>query len=115
MRLTLTNLFCHTLPCSLTYLEGSHPSIFSSVCLQTWGFPNWHTVRVLILALLLTNCMCSQQDEGQESLEEELDVLVLDDEGDQVSYSPMVCPPVTPKMVLKKEASVCLLFPIMLT
>ncbi|XP_069327509.1 catenin delta-1 isoform X3 [Eulemur rufifrons] len=26
------------------------------------------------------------QDEGQESLEEELDVLVLDDEGDQVSY-----------------------------
>ncbi|KAK7822322.1 hypothetical protein U0070_014421 [Myodes glareolus] len=55
------------------------------------------------------------QDEGQESLEEELDVLVLDDEGDQVSYSPMVCPPVTPKMVLKKEASVCLLFPIMLT
>ncbi|XP_041495632.1 catenin delta-1 isoform X7 [Microtus oregoni] len=29
------------------------------------------------------------QDEGQESLEEELDVLVLDDEGDQVSYSPM--------------------------
>ncbi|XP_055455949.1 catenin delta-1 isoform X4 [Psammomys obesus] len=29
------------------------------------------------------------QDEGQESLEEELDVLVLDDEGHQVSYSPM--------------------------
>uniref|UniRef100_E9Q903 Catenin delta 1 n=2 Tax=Mus musculus TaxID=10090 RepID=E9Q903_MOUSE len=29
------------------------------------------------------------QDEGQESLEEELDVLVLDDEGNQVSYSPM--------------------------
>ncbi|XP_076425906.1 catenin delta-1 isoform X5 [Peromyscus maniculatus bairdii] len=29
------------------------------------------------------------QDEGQESLEEELDVLVLDDEGDRVSYSPM--------------------------
>ncbi|XP_076785090.1 catenin delta-1 isoform X7 [Arvicanthis niloticus] len=28
-------------------------------------------------------------DEGQESLEEELDVLVLDDEGNQVSYSPM--------------------------
>lgn len=62
------------------------------------------------MALLLTNCMCSQQDEGQESLEEELDVLVLDDEGDRVSYSPMVCPPVTPKMVLKKEASVCPLF-----
>lgn len=59
--------------------------------------------------------MCSQQDEGQESLEEELDVLVLDDEGDQVSYSPMVGPPVIPKMVLKKEASVCLPFPIMLT
>ncbi|XP_014448040.1 catenin delta-1 isoform X4 [Tupaia chinensis] len=29
------------------------------------------------------------QDEGQESLEEELDVLVLDDKGDQVSYPPM--------------------------
>ncbi|XP_029062985.1 catenin delta-1 isoform X8 [Monodon monoceros] len=29
------------------------------------------------------------QDEGQESLEEEVDVLVLDDEGDQVSYPPM--------------------------
>lgn len=29
------------------------------------------------------------QDEGQESLEEELDVLVLDDEGNQVSYPPM--------------------------
>ncbi|KAL2806049.1 catenin delta-1 isoform 1B [Daubentonia madagascariensis] len=29
------------------------------------------------------------QDEGQESLEEELDVLVLDDEGDQVSYPPV--------------------------
>ena len=26
--------------------------------------------------------MCSQQDEGQESLEEELDVLFLDDEGE---------------------------------
>ncbi|XP_054419659.1 catenin delta-1 isoform X4 [Pteronotus mesoamericanus] len=29
------------------------------------------------------------QDEGQESLQEELDVLVLDNEGDQVSYPPM--------------------------
>ncbi|XP_022447634.1 catenin delta-1 isoform X2 [Delphinapterus leucas] len=29
------------------------------------------------------------QDEGQESLEEEVDVLVLDDEGDQMSYPPM--------------------------
>nr|KAF6342693.1 catenin delta 1 [Pipistrellus kuhlii] len=29
------------------------------------------------------------QDEGQESLEEELDVLVLDEEGDQVSFPPM--------------------------
>ncbi|XP_036618268.1 catenin delta-1 isoform X7 [Trichosurus vulpecula] len=29
------------------------------------------------------------QEEGQESLEEELDVLVLDDEGDQLSYPPM--------------------------
>ncbi|KAF6332829.1 catenin delta 1 [Rhinolophus ferrumequinum] len=29
------------------------------------------------------------QDEGQESLEDELDVLVLDEEGDQVSYPPM--------------------------
>lgn len=29
------------------------------------------------------------QDEGQESLEEELDVLVLDEEGDQVSLPPM--------------------------
>ncbi|XP_007455754.1 PREDICTED: catenin delta-1 isoform X1 [Lipotes vexillifer] len=28
------------------------------------------------------------QDEGQESLEEEVDVLVLDDEGDQMSYPP---------------------------
>lgn len=39
-----------------------------------------------------------------------MDVLVLDDEGNQVSYSPMVCPPVTPKMVLRKEVAVCLLF-----
>lgn len=54
--------------------------------------------------------MCSQQDEGQESLEEELDVLVLDDEGNQVSYPPMVCPPVTPKMVLRKEVPMCLFF-----
>lgn len=46
--------------------------------------------------------MCSQQDEGQESLEEELDVLVLDDEGDQVSNPSMVCPPATPKMVLEE-------------
>lgn len=29
------------------------------------------------------------QDERQESLEEELDVLVLDEEGDQVSPPPM--------------------------
>lgn len=62
------------------------------------------------MALLLTNCMCSQQDEGQESLEEELDVLVLDDEGHQVSYSPMVCPPVTPKMVPRKATPVCPVF-----
>ena len=54
--------------------------------------------------------MCSQQDEGQESLEEELDELVLDDEGNQVSYPPMVCPPVTPKIILRKEVPVCLLF-----
>ncbi|XP_057173556.1 catenin delta-1 isoform X4 [Ursus arctos] len=47
------------------------------------------------------------QDEGQESLEEELDVLVLDDEGDQVSNPSMVCPPATPKIVLRKEAPVC--------
>lgn len=67
-------------------------------------------LEILTLALLLTNCMCSQQDEGQESLEEELDVLVLDDEGNQVSYPPMVCPPVTPKMVLRKEVPMCLLF-----
>lgn len=46
--------------------------------------------------------MCSQQDEGQESLEEELDVLVLDDEGDQVSSPSMVCPPATPKIVLEE-------------
>lgn len=51
--------------------------------------------------------MCSQQDEGQESLEEELDVLVLDDEGDQVSYPSMVCPPATRKIILRKEAPVC--------
>ena len=36
--------------------------------------------------------MCSQQDEGQESLEEELDVLFLDDEGEPMSCPPMVCP-----------------------
>uniref|UniRef100_A0A2K5DU28 Catenin delta 1 n=1 Tax=Aotus nancymaae TaxID=37293 RepID=A0A2K5DU28_AOTNA len=42
------------------------------------------------------------QDEGQESLEEELDVLVLDDEGGQVSYPSMVCPSVTPKIVLEE-------------
>uniref|UniRef100_A0A8I3P8T7 Catenin delta 1 n=1 Tax=Canis lupus familiaris TaxID=9615 RepID=A0A8I3P8T7_CANLF len=42
------------------------------------------------------------QDEGQESLEEELDVLVLDDEGDQVSNPSMVCPPATPKMVFEE-------------
>ncbi|XP_004409342.1 PREDICTED: catenin delta-1 isoform 3 [Odobenus rosmarus divergens] len=47
------------------------------------------------------------QDEGQESLEEELDVLVLDDEGDQVSNPSMVCPSATPKIVLRKEAPVC--------
>lgn len=41
--------------------------------------------------------MCSQQDEGQESLEEE-----LDDEGDQVSNPSMVCPPATPKIVLEE-------------
>ncbi|XP_042760596.1 catenin delta-1 isoform X7 [Panthera tigris] len=37
------------------------------------------------------------QDEGQESLEEE-----LDDEGDQVSNPSMVCPPATPKIVLEE-------------
>ncbi|XP_029811904.1 catenin delta-1 isoform X4 [Suricata suricatta] len=42
-------------------------------------------------------------DEGQESLEEELDVLVLDDEGDQVSNPSMVCPPATPKVVLEER------------
>lgn len=46
--------------------------------------------------------MCSQQDEGQESLEEEMDVLVLDEEGDQVSYPPMVCPPVTPTTIMEE-------------
>lgn len=50
--------------------------------------------------------MCSQQDEGQESLEEEVDVLVLDDEGDQMSYSPMVCPSATPKIILE-EGGLC--------
>ncbi|ELW46876.1 Catenin delta-1 [Tupaia chinensis] len=55
------------------------------------------------------------QDEGQESLEEELDVLVLDDKGDQVSYPPMVCPPVTPKIVLEEGGSFVLAcLPIML-
>ncbi|XP_054419657.1 catenin delta-1 isoform X2 [Pteronotus mesoamericanus] len=42
------------------------------------------------------------QDEGQESLQEELDVLVLDNEGDQVSYPPMVCPPATPKITTEE-------------
>ncbi|XP_023378377.1 catenin delta-1 isoform X2 [Pteropus vampyrus] len=41
-------------------------------------------------------------DEGQDSLEEELDVLVLDEEGDQVSYPPMVCPPATPKIITEE-------------
>ncbi|XP_034492914.2 catenin delta-1 isoform X2 [Marmota flaviventris] len=45
------------------------------------------------------------QDEGQESLEEELDELVLDDKGDQVSYPTMVCPPVIPKIVLEEGGS----------
>lgn len=49
--------------------------------------------------------MCSQQDEGQESLEEELDELVLDDKGDQVSYPTMVCPPVIPEIVLEEGGS----------
>ncbi|KAM4848523.1 catenin delta-1 isoform X6 [Urocitellus parryii] len=44
------------------------------------------------------------QDEGQESLEEELDELVLDDKGDQVSYPTMVCPP---RLSLRKEVPVC--------
>lgn len=47
--------------------------------------------------------MCSQQDEGQESLEEELDVLFLDDEGDPMSYPPMVCPLAAPRMVLEER------------
>lgn len=50
--------------------------------------------------------MCSQQDEGQESLEEEMDVLVLDEEGNQVSYPPMVCPSVTPKTITE-EGGLC--------
>nr|XP_021586301.1 catenin delta-1 isoform X3 [Ictidomys tridecemlineatus] len=45
------------------------------------------------------------QDEGQESLEEELDELVLDDKGDQVSYPTMVCPLVIPKIVLEEGGS----------
>nr|XP_027799968.1 catenin delta-1 isoform X1 [Marmota flaviventris]XP_027799969.1 catenin delta-1 isoform X1 [Marmota flaviventris] len=45
------------------------------------------------------------QDEGQESLEEELDELVLDDKGDQVSYPTMVRPPVIPKIVLEEGGS----------
>lgn len=43
--------------------------------------------------------MCSQQDEGQEPLEEELDVLFVDDEGYPMSYPPMVCPLATPKII----------------
>lgn len=50
--------------------------------------------------------MCSQQDEGQESLEDELDVLVLDEEGDQVSYPPMVCRPV-PHKIITAEGGPC--------
>lgn len=46
--------------------------------------------------------MCSQPDEGQESLQEELDVLVLHEEGDQVSYPPMVCPPATPRIITEQ-------------
>lgn len=63
---------------------------------------------------ILTNCMCSQQDEGQESLEEELDVLVLDEEGDQVSLPPMVCSLATPRSSLRKEALCASGLPIML-
>lgn len=51
--------------------------------------------------------MCSQQDEGQESLEEELDVLVLDEEGDQVSLPPMVCSLATPKIIAEEGGPVC--------
>lgn len=95
--LALTCLGC--LPCTLNIVCSLY---------KCWDFPSiWHTLRDSYLGLLLTNCMCSQQDEGQESLEEELDVLVLDDEGNQVSYSPVVCPPVTPKMVLRKEVPLC--------
>lgn len=73
----------------------------------TFRGPGTHTHTGFLSVFILTNCMCSQQDEGQESLEEELDVLVLDDEGDQVSYPPMVCPLVTPRLSLRKEAPVC--------
>lgn len=69
------------------------------------SFPRSGTHMRFLSLLILTNCMCSQQDEGQDSLEEELDVLVLDDEGGQVSYPSMVCPSVTPKIVLEEGGS----------
>ncbi|XP_023612333.1 catenin delta-1 isoform X2 [Myotis lucifugus] len=47
------------------------------------------------------------QDEGQESLEEELDVLVLDEEGDQVSLPPVVCSLATPKIIAEEGGPVC--------
>lgn len=72
----------------LVLFEFTSFGIFPGSGTHSWGS--------YFLTLILTNCMCSQPDEGQDSLEEELDVLVLDDEGDQVSYPPMVCPPATP-------------------
>ncbi|XP_010606602.1 catenin delta-1 isoform X4 [Fukomys damarensis] len=44
---------------------------------------------LMLFAVHTNPCMCSRQDEGQESLQEELDVLVLDDEGAPVSYPSM--------------------------
>lgn len=68
----------------------------ASSCLtsQMWGFSlGLHSfVRFLFPCSPTDTWHVSQQDEGQESLQEELDVLFVDDEGEPVSCPAMVCP-----------------------
>lgn len=111
--LTPTDLFAHYSP-FLPFLEYLAPHLLLTCFIWVYRCEAFsprsgtHSWSSHFLTPLLTNCMCSQQDEGQESLEEELDVLVLDDEGDQMSYPPMVCPPATPKpSSLRMEVPLC--------
>ena len=75
----------------LVLFEFTDVGVFPGSGTHSWGS--------CFLTHLLTNRMCSQQDEGQEPLEEELDVLFVDDEGYPMSYPPMVCPLATPKII----------------